>query len=187
MTELNPETFNVADMFTGVAYPKDTVKVYTNEEPAYRLAALNKRIAREIADEGVRDELSDEAVKLLAEVNKYRYTFHLTGIGEDTLKAIVEKARQAHPSKYGTFGQELPNPEQDEYFNNLLWAVHTEKIEAPNGAVIVAPGDDQMKIIRGNLPRTQQAKIKDAIDAFSTGSAAGFEAAAQEADFLSQA
>lgn len=186
MPELNPETFDVADMFSGVAYPKDTVAVYTNEEPAYRLDALNKRIAREIANEGARDDLSEQAVKLLGEVNKYRYTFHLTGIGEDTRKAIAEKAINEYPNKYGTFGQVLPNSEQDEYFNNLLWAVHTEKIEAPNGAIIAAPDDSQMKIIRGNLPLTQQAKIKAAIDAFSTGSAAGFEAAAQEADFLSR-
>lgn len=187
MTELNPETFNVADMFTGVAYPKESVSVYTNEGPAYRLATLNKRIAREIANEGAHDELSEQAVALLKEVNKYRYVFHLTGIGQDTLKAIADKARAEHPSKYGTFGQELPNPEQDEYFNNLLWAVHTEKIEAPNGAIIAAPDDAQMKIIRGNLPLSQQAKIKKAIDGFATGSADGFEAAAQEADFLSQA
>lgn len=185
--ELNPETFNVADMFTGIAYPKDTVAIYTNEDAGYRLDALNRRIAKEIANEGARDELSAEAEKLLAEVNKSRYVFHLTGISEDTLKTIVDKARQEHPSKFGTFGQELPNPEQDEYFNNLLWAVHTEKIEAPNGAIIAGPDDAQMKIIRGNLSRTQQAKVKAAIDNFTTGSAAGFEAAAQEIDFLSQA
>lgn len=185
--DLNPETFNVAEMFTGVAYPKEVVSVYTNEEPAYRLDALNKRILREIADEGARDELSEQATALLAEVNKYRYKFYLTGVSRDSLKMIVDKARQDFPNEFGTFGQILPNPEQDEHFNNLLWAIHTEKIEAPNGAIIAGPDESQMKIIRGNLPTSQQKKITDAIDNFTEGSAAGFEAAAQESDFLSQA
>lgn len=189
MTELDPQTFNIADMFTGAAFPKESVTIYTNEEAGYQLDKLNKRISREI---GVKDNdevltrLEKEAKELLEKVNQSRYIFHMTGVSRESVAMIVEKARQAYPSKYGTFGQELPNPEQDEHFNNLLWAIHTERIEAPNGAVITAPDDTQMKIIRANLGTSQQAKIKSQIDEFSSGSASGFEAAAQESDFLSQ-
>ena len=188
MTELDPQTFNIADMFTGAAFPKESVTIYTNEEAGYKLDKLNKRIAREIGvgDDDTLTKLEEEAKALLEIVNKSRYVFHMTGVSRDDLKTIAEKARQAHPSKYGTFGQELPNPEQDDYFSNLLWAIHTERIEAPNGAMITAPDDSQMKIIRTNLSKSQQEKIVAQIDDFASGSASGFEAAAQESDFLSR-
>lgn len=186
-TTPNAKTFDVADMFTGKAYPKDSVVVYMDEGAAYELYKLREE-ALQALQEG--DEKAGKAIeKRLKELVKRgaesKYTFHLTGVSRDDRKAVIDLVRSEFPAEADFLGREKPNAEADEKYANLYWALHIEKIERPDGALIVAPDEATIKVIRGNAPDPAINAIESKIRELSEGVKGGFEALVQEHDFLS--
>jgi hypothetical protein len=135
-------------------------------------------------------EVAKKVAEYDAALAKSAYTFHIQGISEELEKSLLEKARAEFPPEFDRWKnplggkpekQELPSPERDRYFTNLIWSSHITKIVAPNGAVDTAPGLPAAEAIR-KMPVAMQAKFNQAINKLSVASSA-FESAAESPDF----
>jgi hypothetical protein len=135
-------------------------------------------------------EVAKKVAEYDATLAKSAYTFHIQGIPEDLEKELLERARAEFPPEYDRWKnplggkpekQELPSPDRDRYFTNLIWSSHITKIVAPNGAVDMTPGLPAAEAIR-KMPVAMQAKFNQAINKLSVASSA-FEAAAESPDF----
>jgi hypothetical protein len=186
MDELNPDTFDVLDMFNGVAYPKTTVDFYTDQKSAYDLSQLTRAISKAVssgASESELEKLYAESRELAERTRASKYVFHLTGVSRDDQIAVITGLDRDYPVKVDFLGRREPNVEREEAGTNLIWALHTERIVAPNGSAINAPSAETIKYIRSKAPDSEIEKVEAAISEFRTGSKSGFEAVAQNPDF----
>lgn len=189
MTDLNPITFDVAEMFLGITYPTEEVVFYTNAGIAYEFNQLEGELQTAIRRKDIDAEKVIEARKadLTKQAESNRYVFHLRGQSRDNRKAIHAKVREAHPVTYDFLGREVANEAADDMYANLSWSLFVEKVTRPDGAIMTAPDEATIKVIRGNAPDSEIDKVERAIRGFSEGVKGGFELLAQEHDFLSSA
>jgi hypothetical protein len=186
---LDFKTFDVADMFAGVSYPKTVVPFYTDAGIAYefhKLAGEALDAVREKDEEAGR-EIEERRDALIKKAESNRYEIHLQGQSRDNRDAVLKSVRAKFPVERDFLGREAPNPEADEVYINKFWALHIEKIVRPDGAIITAPDEAAVKVIRGNAPDSEIDKVEAAIQELSSGAKSGFESLAQEHDFLSSA
>lgn len=115
------------------------------------------------------------------------YTFHIQGISDDLVQSLNEKALAEIPPTYEKWRnpangkqekQEIPSPERNHLFTNMLWAAYITRIVAPDGRVDTAPGLPAAEAIR-KMPQSQQGKFNQAIGKLSV-EAVAFEAATDE-------
>lgn len=186
---LNAETFDIADMFAGISYPKTELPIYTNPGIGYDVHKLTEEAKEAVLlqDEDKARDIADRREKLIAQSGDFRYEFTLQGHSKGEREAILHKVREEHPPTKDWMGREEFSPEGDNLFINLTWALHIAQIKNPAGAVIVAPGAEAVELLRNKLPDSEQKKIEAAIQDLSEGAKSGFEALAQEHDFLSGA
>lgn len=191
MTEtLNPATFDIADMFAGVSYPTEVVPFYTNSEVAYEFNKLAQEAVDAVArkDKAAAEDIASRQEKLVKAAEAHRYEIHLRGQSRDNRTALTNAVNAAFPpGEPDIFGRREPNPEADEVYVNRYWALHIEKIVAPNGAVKAAPSEADIRALRGRAPDSEIAKVEAAIQELTAGAKSGFESLAQEHDFLSSA
>lgn len=185
----NVKTFDIAEMFSGRSFPTDSVTVYTDQGIGYEFDKLSRESVEAVQR---KDKVAGEAIvekreELLKRAEKFRYEIHLRGVSRDDEEAVEKLVRAEFPEEKDIWGRTLDNSEADEKFTILLWTLYIEKIVNHEGAVIVAPGEDAIRIIRAKLHLTEQAKIGAAIGELSEGAKRGYEALAQEHDFLSSA
>lgn len=181
------KTFNIADMFSGKAYPKESVDFYTDDETAYQLQKLSKEAGNAI----VRRD-TEEAAKLQAEIEALvkkgessRYKLNLTGRSRQDRKNLVTKIQEEFPVEYDFLNRPKPNVDADDIFANRTWAMHIESIEAPDGSILLLPTEADIAVIRGQGADSEIAKVEHVIQGFTEGVKSGFETIAQEHDFLS--
>lgn len=186
---LNAATFDVAEMFLGSLYPTEEVSFYTDAAVAYEFHRLSEEAIQAIRDkdESAATEIETRRDELIRKAADKRYVIHLRGQSRDNRRAIINQVRAKYPADQDFLGREKANPEADEMYANLTWALHIEKIVRPDGAVLVGPDAEVIKVIRGNAPDSELAKVEQAIMDLSEGVKSGFEALAQEHDFLSSA
>lgn len=184
----NPTTFDIADLFTGRAFPKDYRDVYLDEALSYEIYKAHQASAAAKAEGNLEKILeTDEALEeLKAKAESKRVRIHLTGVSRDLRKDLGTKNREQFPPETDFLGREKPNLEADEAFVNEYWALHIEAIERPDGSRINAPDVSTVKIFRANAPDAAIAAIDQGIKELSEGSLAGFESLVTEHDFLSQ-
>lgn len=190
MTEaLNATTFDVAEMFLGITYPTTSVPFYTNPGIAYEFTQLEADLHTAIrkGDEAAEKAVEAKKEELAKKAEDFRYEFHLRGQSRDNRQAIHLKVREAHPAEHDFLGRDVPNAAADDMYANLTWSLFIEKVVRPDGAIMVAPDEATIKIIRGNAPDSEIEKVEMAIRGFSEGVKGGFELLAQEHDFLSSA
>lgn len=190
MTEaLDAKTFDIAEMFAGITYPKDTVPVYTNPGVGYEIHKLSEAAKEAVAlkDEDAAREVSEKRDKLISESEKYRYEFTIQGHSKAEREAIADKVKEQFPPETDWMGREKYTDEADRLFVNLTWALHIAQIVAPSGAVKTAPEAAEIELLRAQLPDSEQKRIEAAIQELSEGTKAGFETLAMEHDFLSSA
>lgn len=189
MTEaLDPKTFDVAEMFSGVSYPTDVVSFYTDSKIAYEFNKLSKEAADAVVrkDEKAGAEIVARQEALVKKAESNRYEFHLRGQSRDNRQAVLNAVRAEFPAEKDFLGRETIDPEADEVYVNRIWALHIEKIVRPDGAILLSD-EAAIKIIRGNAPDSELAKVEKAIQELTEGAKSGFESLAQEHDFLSSA
>lgn len=186
---LNAATFDLAEMFTGITYPKTVLPVYTNPGIGYEMNKLSSESKEAVVlqDEDKARDIAKRREELIAESEKYRYEFTIQGHSKDEREAILDKVREQYPPTEDWMGREKFSAEGDRLYINLTWALHIAQIKAPNGSTNVAPGAEGIEVLRANLPDSEQKKIEVAIQELSEGTKAGFETLAQEHDFLSSA
>lgn len=186
---LNAQTFDIADMFAGVSYPTEVVPFYTDQAIAYEFHKLAQESLDAVRE---KDEAKGQAIverrdDLIRKAESNRYEIHLRGQSRDNRDAILKSVRAKFPVERDFLGREAPNPEADELYINKFWALHIERIVAPNGAIVAAPDEVAIKVLRGNSPDSEIDKVERAIQELSSGAKSGFESLAQEHDFLSSA
>ena len=183
------KTFDIADMFAGISYPTEVVPFYTNQGVAYEFNKLAEEAIEAVRnkDETAAKEIEKRREALIKKAESHRYEIHLRGQSRDNRDAVLESVRVKFPVERDFMGREIPNDEADVLYVNKYWALHIEKIVRPDGAVIVAPDETAVKIIRGNSPDSEIAKVEKAIQELTEGAKSGFESLAQEHDFLSSA
>src|SRR5690606_28206170 len=116
-----------------------------------------------------------------------RYEAHHRGQSRDKRQAVLTAVGTAFRAEKDCLGRETIDPEADEVYINRIWALYIEKIVSPNGSLRVAPDESEIKILRGNSPDSELAKVEKAIQELTEGAKSGFESLAQEHDFLSSA
>lgn len=181
-------TFDIADLFTGKIYPKDSVEVFLDEDTAYAIDKNAKAVTRALIEDD-KDKLKELAEATEALVKKgaaSRVVFHLTGVSRDDRKNILDKVLEEFPQQYNFLNQPVPNNAANDALANRRWAIHIERIERANGSVHVAPTPEDIAVFRGNAPDSAVQAIEEAIEALSEGSKSGFETLVQENGFLSQ-
>lgn len=182
-------TFDIADLFSGKAYPKDTVDVFLDEATGYAIAKAEAAIKDAViahASEERLTELRDERDALVAKGARSKYTFHLTGVSRQDKMNILHVVTAEFPQETDFLGRVKPNPESDEKYTNLYWALHVERIVAPDGSVHAPVTEADAKLFRNNAPEPAITAVNTAIRELSEGVKNGFESLAQEHDFLSQ-
>lgn len=188
MTELDHKTFDLGAVIAGIGFPEEVVTVHFDESLGYRINKVEEALrGAEIrqdseAVEALDAELAD--LKQAAKDTAYKVT--LRGLPESDRKSCDKKAREKYEVEYSFLGQPTPNPDRDDYYNSLLWAKSIVRFEAPNGASSV-PSEEHILAIRENAGRTLIARIAEGINNLIEGTKAGFESAAQDVDFLSDA
>ena len=187
--DISFKTFDIADMFAGISYPTEVVPFYTNQGVAYEFHKLAQESVEAVRDkdETKARDISERRDELVKSAEKHRYSVHLRGRSRADRDAVLETVRAKFPVERDFMGREVPNAEADILYVNKYWALHIEKIVRPDGAVIVAPDEATIKVIRGNSPDSEIAKVEKAIQELTEGAKSGFESLAQEHDFLSSA
>lgn len=190
MTEtLNAASFDIADMFTGISYPTEVVPFYTDQAIAYEFNKLSQDALDAInrKDEEAGREIEARRESLLKKAEANRFEIHLRGQSRDRRQAVRDAVDAEYPSEPDIFGRVKVNPKGDEVFVNRYWALHVERIVSPNGGMLAAPSEADIKALRGQSPDSELAKVEAAIQNLTEGAKSGFESLAQEHDFLSSA
>lgn len=184
----NPTTFDIADLFTGKAYPKTEVEVFLDEDAAYEITKNSRATTRAVVaeDTAALKDLEAKHHELVKRAAASKVTFHLTGVSRAERKAMMEKTLEDYPLEYNLLGRPNPNPKADEVHADRKWALHTERIVRADGSQIVAPTPDQIHVFRDNAPDAVVEQIEQAIMDLSDGVKGGFETLVQETGFLSQ-
>lgn len=183
---LTPETFDLLEVVSGIAYPEDEIVLYLDEVSLHALAK-----AREIVDTLEGDEAAkvNEKIKALeAAIEENAYTFNLKGVSPDFEKEARKSARSRYPDrKQDVQGFKVPVPteEQNDYFEAIVLAANIQSIrQHRTGAVIPQPDVDTLQKFLARAPRGQANRLVDAINGLKVDSAK-FEAAIGD-DFLAK-
>lgn len=84
-------TFDVLGFAKGRKYPQDIVTVYTDAESGYRAKHLSE-ILNDENDNEKREEIAEEIRAAWAAVEASALTFHLRGISQGAVEAIITEA-----------------------------------------------------------------------------------------------
>lgn len=184
---VDAKTFDLAAVFSGNAFPKDTVDVYLNEEIAYRIHGINKELGKPdtLSDEGKVKKLQDDLKALAKKAEESHYVIHLTGVSRQDRKGALAEALEKYPAETDAFGRTKQDAKANEFLSNLVWKLHVEKIVNPEGAEL-EPSLEDIIIFRDNAPDSVIDAVEAGIAELSEGVKSGFETIVQEHDFLSQ-
>lgn len=182
---LDHKTFDLAAVLAGRDYPEIEVPVYFNEKLGFSISVLIDAIAvaETVGDKKQAEKLQKELNALVKSVESERYVVTVTGIPSRVRNNILKSVYEAHPEKTDMFGRPEKNMEREELFVKELWVASIVKITAPDGAEVFVDAQEVENLINF-APDTAIRSISDAIEKLSSGSAAGFEYAAREIDFL---
>lgn len=181
------KTTDIGAILAGISYPKTVVSVYMDESLGYLIYETDKELQK-LSNLGRVEEynkLEEELDKLRETANKARYEVHLTGVSRKTKKDLLTTVMAEFPTKTDVFGRVESNFEADEAYANKKWAVHIEKIVAPDGSILAPVLPEDVAFFRDNAPEPALDAIEAAIMELSDGVKSGFEIAAQDPAFLS--
>lgn len=184
----NVALFDIAEALTGRGYPEVEVHFFIDEASAISLGRAEKQLTQLalLGKTEEHDALEKTVEDLKASLRSQRYTYHLRGIPNKIRQDALAKAFEKYPRKRNALGIEEEDDERDNYYTTLLWQAMTVKIVAPTGAVQVNPPLETIQQIRDFAPVAALDQISQGIQELSNGVRSGFEAAAQDTDFLSK-
>lgn len=189
MTEaLDHKTFDLGAVLAGIGYPEKTFPVWFDERIGWQIYEATEYL-RTAEIRGNEQELAaayDELDKLKESAKNTCFKVTVRGLPESTIKACNAKAEAKYPVDYNMIGQPTPNSDRDDMFNTLLWIESIVKIENPKGEVNL-PDEKTHELLRTKTGRSVVSTISNAINELIQGTSAGFESAAREVSFLSDA
>lgn len=188
MSELDPKTFDLAAVLSGINYPERTVDVYFNGDLAYKIASLNQQLEKSsISGSKEYEKLQKEFDKFIESVKEQKFTFHIKGVPTHVENSINETIRAEYPVKRNALGiAEGDTSEADAAYVKLVMRSYISKIVAPDGSVISPPSAEDIDALFNNAPSHVLSVLQDAIVELKTKTAEGFEIGVKSADFLSQ-
>lgn len=188
MTELDHKTFDLGAVIAGINFPEEVVTVHFDESLGYNInkAEVALRAAEIRGDAELVASIDTQLSDLREQAKNSTYKVTLRGLPESDRKACNKKARDKFEVEYSFLGQPTPNPDRDDYYNALLWVKSITRFEDPSGASSV-PSEENVLAIRAGAGRTLISRIAAGITELVEGAKAGFESAAQDVDFLSDA
>lgn len=186
--ELSPKTFDLVGMLSTRDYPTLDIEVYFNEALGFSIEKLKNMLrSLEILDKKEEaKKVSEELEGLVKQAAEQKFVITLKGIPEKVRRSILEKVQKKHPEKLNMIGQPMPNPEGDEAYTLGMWRTYARTFTTPEG-VTNPITEAEIKAIYDEAPPTVHAQLTKGIESLREDSVKGFEYAAQEADFLSQA
>lgn len=190
MTELSHETFDFAEAIAGVNFPEVDAEVYFDEAIGFSIYEAQKLIHEtEVRSDNKEDlrKVYDQIDALKKRAAASRYLITVRGLPASTLQVIDTQAEEAHPTPQGLIpGMGADNPEKDRMVGELVWKHSIVKITNPAGAVAL-PTEENIKQLREKTGLTVFHAINEAISELRSGTKSGFEQAAQDTSFLSDA
>lgn len=180
--------FDIGAVLAGRGYPEVEVPFFLDESAAIALARAEKQLTTLalLGKTEEHDALDKTVADLRASLRSQQYVYHLRGVPNKIRQDVRTKAFEKYPIKRNALGIEEESEERDSYFTSLLWQALTVKIVDPNGAVQIHPSLETIQQFRDFAPIAALDAIGQGIQELSQGVKAGFEAAAQDTDFLSQ-
>lgn len=206
--DLDPKTFNLAEVLSGRAFPQETIKVIFDEQAGYAISKQDEAVkaaqktldaledAVELDDDAIKaaqQVLNDESAKLdalIADAKELLYSVTVRAVARKYTEDEYNAAYTNVVRKKDLFGNIEVTPEvekAEEKFTVAHWALHIIEVKNPEGAVDHDFNKEKVKFIRGNSPAYTLRRIQEAINGLYSGSQGGFETAAQETGFLSDA
>lgn len=179
-----PKTFDLAGALSGRTFPEITVPVFLDEAMQFDLSRLDKEIARTVEPEKVA-ALEKERSELLTTFKEFALKVLVKGAPRHLRKATVEKITKDFPAKKDAFGRIEADPAADDAFATATWLLHVQRIDAPDGSVLI-PTEEDIINFRNNAPDASITAVELAISELTSGAKAGYESAVQDLDFLSQ-
>lgn len=179
----SPKTFDLAAALAGRTFPEIIVPVFLDEALQFELSRLDKAISNATAEEvGALEEKRSEH---LAVFKEFALKVLVKGAPRHLRKATVEKITQDFPAKKDAFGRIEADPAADDAFATATWLLHVQRIDAPDGSVLI-PTEEDIINFRNNAPDASITAVELAISELTSGAKAGYESAIQDLDFLSQ-
>lgn len=186
--ELDYKTFDLVGILSGRDYPTLEVPVYFNEVLGFSIHEARKlsEQAQLAGDEEVAKELQEKLKALVEETKDQKFTVHFKGIPESARRDIMSEVEKSHPVKKDLLGRPESDTEADTAFTKAAWGAYVTHITDPEGAKALAT-EDVIEALYNSAPATVHLAINEGLSELRGGSKAGFEFAAKEIDFLSQA
>lgn len=183
------KTIDFAEYLSGQSKPKDSETVILNEKIAYDAhRLLQRRSELDPADDA--EEIAGINASLEAlykESKNHEFTFYLTAVDREMRDEVRQAIREKYELKPDVFGRVETPAEAEREYTSKIWALHTERIEGPDGIRIVAPTPENLAGLIAKAPDIALQKIDAKIGELQgTGATDGFMALVEDADFLSQ-
>lgn len=186
--DLNPKTFDLIGALSGRDYPTLDVEIYINEALGFEIYQIEKELkAAELR--GLQDEIIEIDARLLDRINQTKsekYVIGLKAIPEKVRRTLIAKNQKDYPDSIDAFGRTTAHPEADAQFTLQMWGAYIRTVTSPDGTIKLADEND-IEALYDNAPLQAQQIISNGIKELQLGSAAGYEQAAKEVDFLSHA
>lgn len=187
MTELNHASFDLLGVLSGRDYPTLDVHVYFNEKLGFDIYRLEKqRQEAFLSDDEQKEKIDKELTDLVNQSKNERWTVKLKSVSEQVRKDIQVSVDKEFPVKANFLGVSDPNPERDELFTKKNWAVYIQAVEDPDGNPNLV-NDELIEKLYGLAPSGFHKAVNGGIRELQEGANAGFETAAKELNFLSEA
>lgn len=186
--ELNPKTLDLIGVLSGRDYPTLDIEVYFNEALGFEIHQIQQELeSAEIRkDSKEADKLFKDVKAKIKQAGSEKYVIGMKSIPESVRRSVVEKVEEQFPQKTDLLGRAESNPGADEEFTKRMWQVYIKTVTSPDGAS-KAVDEADIDALDANAPITVHEQITRGIRELQTGAKSGFEYAAKEADFLSQA
>lgn len=176
MAELDAKTFDLMEALTGRSYPEDDFDIYLDEAGGYRLAKLNREAEtlKPGSEEFLQNE--EETKALIKRMQDHKLTVTIKGAPHHVRESVFESVEKMREDRDPAWEKEL---------QYRTWATFIVKITNPSGEVIAPISREEAKALWDHLPDPARNTINAGIQTIAENSAAGFELAALDVDFLS--
>ncbi len=177
--------FDLRDVLANRKYPTAKVRVWTDEEGFFELAAL-EREAASITKPGAKLTAVENKIKALKEhLNATAVIVHLRGTSRRAREDMQTEALSQFPIKRDVYGRDddMQAFNRGNLLTELYFAAHITKIEAPNGAEQILDDENRRDVARAFLDEAPEYSVK-LVDA-AIGALRGESEMQQGIDFLS--
>lgn len=177
----NPKTFDLLAALAGRSYPKETIKVFFDEQAMYAYGQ-----AQDMLDHDPRNEELKKAIDtMLEDLKEMTYLVTVQGIPTHVMDSISESVLEDFPVKRDSRGNAKNDFEADKEFHNRLWQAYVVEITDPTGAKANLT-KEAIEQFRKVAPAATVKAVNEAINKLRDYADNGYESAVTELDFLSR-